>query len=265
MIKFFRKIRQKMLIENKFSKYLLYAIGEIILVVIGILIALNINNKNQERKERQEEAIILSQLLNDFNSNLAQLDQKIRFRVDFTSSSKQLFNYIDHPELRNKDSIDYYIAKTLPYATFDPIINDLASSGELTLIKNSELKHALTRFNSEINDVIEDEVIWKDYRQNLYFPFIIAHYQLRTIRNNAYKADILGSYSIEVGKNIDAYSKDEIGNSAHPEDFNKLLNHPDFEDHLTRCFAINSWANVQSGILRNRIVEIIDMLNEELK
>jgi len=43
MIKFFRKIRQKLLIENKFSKYILYAIGEIILVVIGILIALQIN------------------------------------------------------------------------------------------------------------------------------------------------------------------------------------------------------------------------------
>jgi len=50
MIKFFRKIRQKMLVENKFSKYLLYAIGEIILVVIGILIALQINNLNENRK-----------------------------------------------------------------------------------------------------------------------------------------------------------------------------------------------------------------------
>lgn len=47
MIKFFRKIRQKMLTENKFSKYLIYAIGEIILVIIGILIALQINNANE--------------------------------------------------------------------------------------------------------------------------------------------------------------------------------------------------------------------------
>jgi len=47
MIKFFRKIRQKMLTENKFSKYLLYAIGEITLVVIGILIALSVNNSNE--------------------------------------------------------------------------------------------------------------------------------------------------------------------------------------------------------------------------
>ena len=50
MIKFFRKIRQQLLVENKFSKYLLYAIGEIILVVIGILIALQINNWNEVRK-----------------------------------------------------------------------------------------------------------------------------------------------------------------------------------------------------------------------
>jgi len=47
MIKFFRKIRQKTLTESKFGKYLLYALGEIILVVIGILIALSINNRNE--------------------------------------------------------------------------------------------------------------------------------------------------------------------------------------------------------------------------
>jgi len=54
MIKFFRKIRQNLLTENKFSKYLLYAIGEIILVVIGILIALAINNWNNENQEKNK-------------------------------------------------------------------------------------------------------------------------------------------------------------------------------------------------------------------
>ena len=58
MIKFFRKIRQKLLSENKFSKYLLYAIGEIILVVIGILIALQINNQNIYKQERSIEKLI---------------------------------------------------------------------------------------------------------------------------------------------------------------------------------------------------------------
>ena len=54
MIKFFRKIRRKLLTENKISKYLLYAIGEIILVVIGILIALQVNNWNEDRKFKNE-------------------------------------------------------------------------------------------------------------------------------------------------------------------------------------------------------------------
>ncbi len=265
MIKFFRKKRKKLADENKAIKYTRYAIGEIVLVVIGILIALSINNWNEHRKEDIQETIILKQLLADFNSNLEQLDQKITMRKGFMNSSKQLFNFIDHPDLRNKDSIDYHIAKTLPYATFDPIIYDLAASGELSLIQNIELKQALTRWTSEISDVIEDEVIWKNYRNNNYFPFLINHYQLRTVRNKAYKSNILGKYSLEIGKNNESYVNDDIGTSKHKEDFNALLNHPDFEDHLSRCYSINSWANIQSQILRKRIVLIIELLESEIK
>ena len=65
MIKFFRKIRQRLLSENKFSKYLLYAIGEIMLVVIGILIALQINNSSEARKERTIEINYLKNLKAD--------------------------------------------------------------------------------------------------------------------------------------------------------------------------------------------------------
>jgi hypothetical protein len=60
MIKFFRKIRQKMLTENKLSKYVIYAIGEILLVVIGILIALQINNFNNHKQQRQIELILVA-------------------------------------------------------------------------------------------------------------------------------------------------------------------------------------------------------------
>ena len=264
MIKFFRKIRKNLLTENKFSKYLLYAIGEILLVVIGILIALSINNQNEERKERAQETVILKQLLGDFNSNLKQLDQKISFRRDFMNSSKQLFKLIDNPDLRNKDSIDNYIAKTMPYATFDPIINDLAGSGELSLIKNTILKQALTHWSSNIMDVIEDEVIWKDYRNNHYIPFLVKHYQLRTIRNKAFKLNLLGTYSLEVGENNDSYIDNNIGETNHPEDFNELLDQPDFEDHLSRCYSLNSWANMQSNVLRKRIVEIIKLIESEI-
>ena len=70
MIKFFRKIRQRMLTENKFSKYLLYAIGEIVLVIIGILIALNINNNNEIRKNENKFIYILSQIQIELEANI---------------------------------------------------------------------------------------------------------------------------------------------------------------------------------------------------
>lgn len=265
MISFFRKIRKRLLSDGKAGRYLKYAFGEIILVVIGILIALSINNWNENRKERVQEALILQQLLSDFKSNLEQLDQKISFRNDFMKASLELLKLIDEPQLRNKDSIDMFIGRTMPYATYDPIIVDLAGSGELGLIQNTSLKRALTHWSSNIKDVIEDEVIWKEYRNNQYFPFLVKHYQLRTIRNKAFESNLLGRYSLEVGKNNESYIDNNIGVTKHAEDFNGLLDQPDFEDHLTRCYSINSWANVQSEVLRERIVEMIQLIEVELE
>ena len=65
MIKFFRKIRQNLLSEGNTGKYFKYAIGEIILVVIGILIALSINNWNQNRLNKDLESLYYNRLLED--------------------------------------------------------------------------------------------------------------------------------------------------------------------------------------------------------
>lgn len=76
MIKFFRHIRQRMIKENRISKYLLYAIGEIVLVVIGILIALQINNWNQQRQQNDQEKIYLEDLKRDLIFDIETLDDK---------------------------------------------------------------------------------------------------------------------------------------------------------------------------------------------
>jgi len=70
MIKFFRHIRKSILIKNKTGKYLKYAIGEILLVMIGILLALQVNNWNEQRKSNKQESLLLRQLHLDVNSNL---------------------------------------------------------------------------------------------------------------------------------------------------------------------------------------------------
>jgi hypothetical protein len=75
----------------------------------------------------------------------------------------------------------------------------------------------------------------------------------------------LGKYLIDENTNRGSNDTVGIGTSIHPEDFDVLLNHPDFEDHMERCYTINKFAKLQSLILRKRIVEILHLLNQELK
>ncbi len=79
MFRFFRQLRQRLLTKNKFSKYLLYALGEILLVVIGILIALQVDNWNEERKEQREITQLLLDIEQDLLLNYELADQALDF------------------------------------------------------------------------------------------------------------------------------------------------------------------------------------------
>ena len=95
MIKFFRRIRQKLLTENKVSKYLLYAIGEIVLVVIGILIALTINNWNEFNKERKQERKVLTELLTSLEHNYNRMIFDSINRSNWNKSSDIIINHLE--------------------------------------------------------------------------------------------------------------------------------------------------------------------------
>ena len=82
MLKIFRKIRQKLIADSKFSKYLLYAIGEIVLVVIGILIALSINNWNEARKNVKKEALLVKNIIEDLKLDSIQREEEIHLGFD---------------------------------------------------------------------------------------------------------------------------------------------------------------------------------------
>jgi competence protein ComGC len=172
MIKLFRNIRKNLLNEGKTSKYFKYAIGEIVLVVIGILIALQINNWNENRQERQQEQVLLKQLQSEFQSNLDQLDEKIELRNAMSEASMKLIDYMDHPEKRHQDSVIKYIAITQLGPTFDPIVNDLVSSGRIQLLQNQTLKEKLSLWTSEIVQVTVEEVLWNNTRSNKFQPYL---------------------------------------------------------------------------------------------
>ena len=95
MIKFFRKIRQKLISQNRFSKYLLYAVGEIVLVMIGILLALQVNNWNEQQKVKLHELNILNKLNEDLKANLLEVESIKRVTVKRIKSTKMILNYLE--------------------------------------------------------------------------------------------------------------------------------------------------------------------------
>ncbi|MGB5404789.1 MAG: DUF6090 family protein [Robiginitalea sp.] len=264
MLRFFRTLRQRLLTENKFSRYLLYAVGEILLVVIGILIALQVNTWNEERVEKGEEQAILRQLKTEFTLNLAQLDDKIKSKETLMSSARALFGYIDRPETRVQDSVDFHLGRTIPFSTFDPIVNDLASSGALRLIRSDSLKLMLSLWTSDIKNVQEDELAWKFYRNYYYVPFLVEHYQLRTIRDLAIKSGLLNNFLITPEDGGRQEGDQNIGRSVHKVDSDYLLSLPNFEDHLERALTSNTFSRAQSLILREKILGILALLDGEI-
>ena len=115
MFKIFRKIRQNLLRENKVYKYLLYAIGEIILVVIGILIALQINNSNEAWKNRNREISYLENLKVDIKS-----DSLFQERSWFKNGLKKIEGL--------KRARDYYQNRVVPSDTLQ-FLNDISYGG----------------------------------------------------------------------------------------------------------------------------------------
>ncbi len=151
MILFFRKIRKKLADENKFSKYARYAFGEIVLVVIGILIALQINNWNQFRIDRKSEKNIYKDLREELLTNKAIVTSAmVRREAIYAPLAKYMAKvlvdsivYEDFIELHDRSFFSGQINPSFG------VISTLISSGDVNLISNDSLKYLLTA--------------WKDY------------------------------------------------------------------------------------------------------
>jgi hypothetical protein len=151
-----------MLIENRFSKYLIYAIGEITLVVIGIVIALQINNSNELRKEKDQEAIILSDLKEDFIATRLNFLETIKKEEITILRSRDLIDAIEakdysiHPDTI-RDNIRWgafsHQREEAVMGSYDAIIG----SGKTSIIKNKDLLTALANFSSQYKAGFEDE------------------------------------------------------------------------------------------------------------
>lgn len=249
MIKLFKNIRKNLLNEGKNSKYLKYAIGEIILVVIGILIALQVNNWNENRISNTKKEKLLHALKIEFTSNLTQLDKVLYFDSIVLEGTKRLMA-IDPENLMEitSDSMPNWLQNTSFRWTFNPINGALRSgisSGQIHLIKNDSLVNLLFGWQDFVADSRENE-------ERCVAAVIAARPIIeKYIRNLDYRR----TYITELRK------------SRFPSDYQSLFTDPLFEDYLgERYLSMNEalFELKQVKKQNNLILELIDLeLNKD--
>jgi len=149
MIKFFRKIRQKLLSENKFSKYLIYAIGEIVLVMVGILLALQVNNWNEGKKDKAEAIKILEKLQAEFETNKTELDASIHYHQQQHEAAVKIEALFDPNHKVPADTITNLLKRAFIDWKFEPrqsITTSAMASGKIALINNDSLTENLNNW-----------------------------------------------------------------------------------------------------------------------
>jgi len=250
--------------ENKTSKYFKYAIGEIVLVVLGILIALQINTWNQNRQDRIQEQQILGQLLNEYTNNLNQINQKIDIRNEVIISSLKILEYrtIDQ-NIIDADSFNLHASRMITRPTFDPelgVTNELTSSGKLYLITNPSLRNNITSFSSVLSELREEEMVTFNHVESLFIPFLSEHYQIGKILAEFLNDETFRS-KFTLTKSQDNTSFRDLFSQV---DFKPLLNHPDFEDHIASMISDTIYTNEQSEGVKEKIEAIILLINSEI-
>lgn len=173
MIHFFRKIRQKLIKEQKLRTYLTYAIGEISLVVIGIILALQFSNWNQKKAEIKKEIWYLDNMANDmFNQQEELKDLKTYYTDAIFISESILSDYKRNLSFKEVDSLSSKINQLLisdPFPNVDNTYRELVSSGQVALIENDSLVLDIIDFYI-YNDKLEN--IFKTTQEEIFFGSI---------------------------------------------------------------------------------------------
>ena len=243
MIKFFRKIRQNLLSEGKTGKYMKYAIGEIILVMIGILLALQINNWNENRKNNIIEESTLLSLKSDLESALVQLDVKLEQNMRFRYLDSILLDVVHFKKDISTDSLERLALSHIYSPGFDPelgTLNEILSTGKMEIIQNRTLRKHISTWNKYMDEL--EEVDGK-----------LAHFDLQ-VKDPLY-SKYLPYRNIARLIMSDESNANQMPKSHFKWNSKELLNNKEFENMLSNYI-------IYSTIQHSRLLDIKININE---
>jgi hypothetical protein len=183
MLRFFRRIRQRLLTDNKFSKYLLYAVGEILLVVIGILLALQVNNWNEQRKIEIAADSYRAKLRNDLAMDTLNINTLL---ADGDRMQRDIESYFKFFDAQEEESLDTLLNRAkgvytnfFRYFPVNYTFEDMQNSGNSALLSEAERKALINLYNEQqflmiIIDKAITDIKSYQHERNKYLDFDLS-------------------------------------------------------------------------------------------
>jgi hypothetical protein len=165
--------------QNNTRKYLQDALGEVILVMIGILLALQVNNWNENRKDRIKEQAVLQELHKDFSQNLEAFQIVKQRQLSTLNSGDIVFRNLDKLHLEaSRDSVFRNATSMFggyPYHPSNGVVESLINSGAFSLIRNDTLRKYLVSWQDVLTDYTQHVEIDLHLWSTMIEPYVIQH------------------------------------------------------------------------------------------
>ena len=255
MLTLLRKFRKSLIESGSARKYLLYAVGEIVLVVIGILIALQINNWNEDKKERQREATYLIRLLEDFQRDSLSLDGSIRLTGFKVKQGDELLEQLqEHSIIPDSVRFVYYaflVGRGGSFRPYIPSYQKLIVSGNINTVRNDSITSTIARYLDRIDGF--ESFVYEEgsYRRRRYNEHLHRYFSARIMPE---------IWNTELDSLMPLEKVQEMG-----IDISGFLNDPASIYHIQNVSALNAELNhLYKQSMKRYIRTILIMLREEL-
>lgn len=259
MIKFFRKIRQKLLTEGKLMGYFKYAFGEIALVMIGILLALQVNNWDFERIQRKNERIMLLDLKVEFQENLKDAQRVFEGNKGIHNAMAliQKRSIEGNYQQRELDSLIHFVFDWFDYTPKPGASNNLINSGNLNTISNKQLRKLLTLWSGVEDELDDDEAVALRYSEDIIIPFLAEHFPISNLEEfdgnaNYYKKQAMKEFDLKTNRKLEY-------------DMEALLQNKTFQSHISvKKMHARHNAMECEGVI-NTCLSILNLIEQDLK